>query len=87
MKRLIQKIKLRKFKTDVIKDYFEKHPNENEFYVLYTDGTWENVWYKDDLIAILEKDHVKHIKYIFDATERIIVERDIKINVSEVLNE
>lgn len=79
MKKLIQTIKLRRYKTDVIKKYLENNPSE-EFYILYKDRTYEMVYFKEDLIKILEKDHIKPIQYIFDATDRIILERDIKVN-------
>ena len=79
MKKLMQTIKLRRYKTDVIKKYLENNPSE-EFYILYKDRTYEVVYFKEDLIKILEKDHIKPIQYIFDATDRIILERDIKVN-------
>ena len=79
MKKLMQTIKLRRYKTDVIKKYLENNPSE-EFYILYKDRTYEMVYFKEDLIKILEKDHIKPIQYIFDATDRIILERDIKVN-------
>lgn len=79
MKKLMQTIKLRRYKTDVIKKYLENNPSE-EFYILYKDRTYEMVYFKEDLIKILEKDHIKPIQYIFDATDRIILDRDIKVN-------
>ena len=39
---------------------------------------------KDDLIRLLEKDHIKPIRYIFNMSDRIIVDRDIHINIEEV---
>ena len=65
MKKLIQTIKLRRFKTEV-----------NSCQECYT---------KDDLIRLLEKDHIKPIRYIFNMSDRIIVDRDIHINIKEVL--
>lgn len=79
MKKLMQTIKLRRYKTDIIKEYLKNNPSE-EFYILYKDGTYGQVYFKEDLISILEKDHIKPILYIFDATDRIILERDIKVN-------
>ena len=39
MKKLMQTIKLRRYKTDVIKEYLKNNPSE-EFYILYKDGTY-----------------------------------------------
>ena len=59
----------------------------NEFLVLFKDGTCKEIYYKDDLINILSKDHIKPIRYIFSMSDRIIVDRDIHINEKEgVLN-
>lgn len=85
MKKIIQTIKLRKYKTKVIDEYLKKAPNKDEFYILYKDGTYEYVYFKDDLIDRFEKDHLKPIRYIFDATDKIIVDRDIKIDISGVV--
>ena len=47
----------------------------------------KEIYYKDDLINILSKDHIKPIRYIFSMSDRIIVDRDIHINEKEgVLN-
>ena len=84
MKKIIRIIKLRKYKNKVIVEYLKNSPNEDEFYILYKNGTYEYVYFKDDLIDRIEKDHLKPIRYIFDATDRIIVDRDIKVDISEV---
>ena len=84
MKKIIQTLKLRKFRTQLMGDYLEKHPNEDEWYVLYKDMTFEYVYFKDDLIRILQKDHIKPVMYIFNATDRIVLERNIKIDLGEV---
>lgn len=87
MKKIVQTINPRKFKTGIIKNYFENNPNTDNFYVLYKDGTYEEVYFKNDLIKILEKDHIKPVMYIFDATDRIIVDREIYIDVGGIINE
>lgn len=79
MKKLIQIISLRNYKTEVIKKFLEENPNHDNFYILYTDGTYEEVYFKGDLISVLEKDHIKPIRYIFDANDRIIIDRKIHI--------
>lgn len=84
MKRIIQTIKLRKFKTEINKKYFENISDDyKEFLVWFDDNTCKSV-YKDELIHVLENDHVKKIRYIFDMTDRIIIDRDILINSIEV---
>ena len=79
MKKLFQTIKLRKLKTELTKDSL-KELEGHEFYVLYRDKTWEWCISKEEIKTILEQDHIKPVKYIFDATDRIIIERDILIN-------
>lgn len=39
------------------------------------------VYFKEDLIKKLEKDHIKPIQCIFDETDRIILDRDIKVSL------
>lgn len=83
VKKIIQTIKLRKFKTEVNKEIIEKM-DENSYLVWYKDGTCEEVNFKDDLIDILSKDHIKPIRYIFNMSDRIIVDRKIYINTEGV---
>lgn len=87
MRKIIQTIKLRRLKTEFNKEIIEAQ-NKNEFLVLFKDGTCKEVDFKDDLIDILSKDHIKPIRYIFSMSDRIIVDRDILINQEEgVLSE
>lgn len=85
MKKIIQTIKLRKLKTEVNKEYVEEM-NEGNYLVWFRDNTCEEVYYKDDLINILSKDHIKPIRYIFSMADRICIDRDVHINIEEVLN-
>jgi len=39
---------------------------------------------KYDLRKMLERDHINHIMYIFDATNRIIINRDVLINTDDL---
>lgn len=78
MKTLRQYIKLRKFNEGKMKEAIEALEGQ-EFFVLYDDGTFESVWFKDDLIPILRRDNKKKIKYVFDFVDRIIVDRDIRV--------
>ena len=78
MKKLFQKIKLRRLKTEFNKDSLKIMEGE-DFLVWFTDNTCKEVYCKDDLIRLLEKDHIKRIRYVFDMTDRIIVQRDIYV--------
>jgi len=78
MKKIIQTIKLRKLKTEITKDSLKEWEG-HEFYILYQNKTWEWAICKEEVISALKKDHIKPIKYIFDATDRIIIDRDILI--------
>lgn len=83
MKKIIQTIKLRKFRTELNKSSL-KSVTDNDFLVWYKNGTCERAYSKYDLINILEKDHIKPIQYIFEMNDRILVDRDIKIDIKEV---
>ena len=78
MKRIFQTISLRKLKTSVNKQALNQLEGK-EFIVLFNDGEYEKVYFKEDLKDILEKDHLRRIYYIFDLTDRIVVDRDILI--------
>lgn len=80
MKKIIQTIKLRRYKTKLNEEALKKIP-ENRYLVWYKDGTAEEAPFKEDLINILEKDHIRPIRYIFNMEDRIILDRDIKVNV------
>lgn len=85
MKKIIQTIKLRKLKTEVNKEYVEKM-NEGNYLILFKDNTCKQVYTKDELINILSKDHIKPVRYIFSMADRICIDRDVHINIEEVLN-
>lgn len=86
MKKILQIIKLKRLKTEINKESLENIPdNYKEFLVWFYDNTCKSV-YKDELICILENDHIKKVRYIFDMTDRIIVERDILIKREGVLS-
>lgn len=83
--KIFRTIRLRRLKTEIINEVSEENLKEFEnkqFYVLYRDDTYEYAWDTYALRKILEKDHIKPIQYIFDATDRIIVDRDIVIKES-----
>ena len=83
MRKIIQTIKLGKYKTKIVEETLKKYPNE-EYLVLYKDGTTKITLFKSDLIEALQKDHIKPIRYIFDMTDRICIDRDIKINIDKL---
>ena len=78
MKKLFQTIGLHKFKTNLNSKVLEQLEG-NEYYVLFQDGTYDYVYFKEDLTSILKQDHIKPIRYIFDAVDRIVIDRDIVI--------
>lgn len=80
MKKICQIIKLRKFKTGFSEEA-KKMLEGDVFLVLYKDNTVKNIYTKDDLIKELENDHIKPIKYIFDMSDRIILDRDIRVEL------
>lgn len=82
MKKIIQTIKLRKYKTKIVEEALKLYPSHS-YLIWYKDGTAQAVDFKDDLIEVLEKDHIRPIRYIFDMTDRIILDRDIKVELLE----
>ncbi len=84
MKKIAQTIKLRKLKTEVNKKYVEEM-NADNYLVLFKDDTCKQVYTKDDLINILSKDHIKPVRYIFSMADRICIDRDVHIDIKEVI--
>ena len=83
MKKICRTIKLMKFKTDICDTDLEKIRG-SDFVVLFWNDTYVKCYGKDELRYILEKDHINPIRYIFDLTDRIILDRDVLINTYEV---
>lgn len=83
MKKIVQTIKLRKLKTEVNKEFINGL-NENCYLVWFKDNTCEEINSKDDLIRLLEKDHIKPIRYVFSMADRILVDRDILVHPIEL---
>lgn len=85
MKKICRTLKLKKFKTEINKEFFDSMPtSERSFYILYDDGKYELAWSEYDVIRALEKDHIRRVKYIFDTTDKIMVNREIIINTDEI---
>lgn len=76
MRKLIQTITLRKYKTKIIED---AELYDEDYLVWYKDNTCENAPSGSELMKILSKDHIKPIRYIFNMSDRIILDRDIHI--------
>lgn len=83
MKKVCRTIKLMKFKSELGGDIFKDFEN-NEFIVCFEDDTYKYCPDKWDLRIYLEHDHIKKIAYIFDITDRIIVNRDVLINTDDI---
>lgn len=82
MKKIIQTIKLKRFKSMVDTTGF--NPFEGMFFILYQNGTYGLCWNKEELISELEKDHIKPIKYIVEKKDMIRLEKDILIDTEEI---
>lgn len=52
---------------------------EGDYLVWFKDNSCQECYTKDNLIKLLEKDHIKPIRYIFNMSDRIIVDRDTHI--------
>lgn len=78
MKEVCRIIKLRKFKTELNEESVSKWEN-HEFIVCFSNNKWCMACDKYDLRKVLERDHINPICYIFDITDRIIIDRDVLI--------
>lgn len=83
MKKICKTIKLMKFRSKLNEDSI-KNIEGTEFLVCFDDNKYEHVYFKYDLVKLLEKDHIRGIRYIFDFTDRIIIRRDVLIDIDEV---
>jgi len=83
MKSICRYLKLKKLKSGVAKESWEKLEGQ-EFIVVFWDNTIEHCIGRDELYHCLEQDHIKKIHYIFDMTDRIAINRDVIINTDEV---
>lgn len=83
MKKVCRIIKLRKYKSFFDKETIDKIEG-HDFIVCFSDSTFEWCISKDELTKCLEKDHIKRIRYIFDMSDRISINRDVLIDTSEI---
>lgn len=85
MKKICRTIKLRRFKTRVdINQLASILANSGEFIICFDDNTWQKCLSKEELRSHLEREHIKGIRYIFEFTDRITLDRDVLINTEEV---
>lgn len=83
MKKICRTIKLMKFKNKLNEESI-KNLEGTEFLVCFEDNKYEHVYFKYDLVRLLEKEHIRTIRYIFDMTDRIMIRRDILIDTEEI---
>lgn len=83
MKKICRTIRLLKFKTKINEENIDKFGN-HEFIICFDDSKWLIACDKYDLRRFLENDHIRSIRYIFDFTDRIIIDRNVLINTDEV---
>ena len=85
MRKIFQTKKFRKLKTKEDSALIDEL-NKGEYFVCFKNGTYREIYSEDDLIQMLEEDHLKPIRYVFSAADRICVDREIKI-IKEIPNE
>lgn len=82
MKKVFRKLILKKYKS-----YFDEKEldklNANEYIVCFDNNKWLFVIGKSDLRLLLERDHINPIRYIFDMSDRIYIQREAVIEDSE----
>jgi len=83
MKKICRKLSLRRIKTEITKEVL-KECEGRDFIVLFDNGKYERTYFKEDLISILEKDHINRIYCLFDLTDKIYVDRDVLINTDNL---
>lgn len=81
MKKICRTIKLRRFKCLVNKEEINKLGGY-EFIVCFDDNTYKWCLSKSELYRCLEQDHIKGIRYVFDVLDRMIIDRDVLIEIN-----
>lgn len=80
MKKILQALKLKSFRTEVNKDWIDKVYAE-QMIVCFQDGTWDEVYSKEELIDVLRKDHIKPIRYVFNTADKFVIDRDLLVKL------
>ena len=83
MKKICRKLKLMKYGCVFDQETLDKLSGES-FVVCFSNGTYENYCSRSDLVRVLENDHIKRIRYIFDMVNRIIVDRTVIIDTEDI---
>lgn len=83
MKKICRKLKLMKYGCVFDQETLDKLSGES-FVVCFSDGTYESYYSRSDLVRVLENDHIKNIRYIFDMVNRIIVDRTVIIDTEDI---
>lgn len=82
-KKIYQTIQLKRFKTQV--DNLGFNPFEDMYFVLFQDGKYELCWNKEELLQVVEKDHIRPIRYIAAKKDLIYLDKEIQVSGEEVL--
>lgn len=85
MKKLIRKIKLRRFK-DSIPESAKRDFIKQEFIVLYRNNKYKLLENEEKLNLEIER-NIGDIWYIFDMVDRMILDKNIEIEQGEEKNE
>ena len=78
MKKLFKTIKIRPLFKKEFKEAQRKY-TQGYIVLFQKSNTYKLVYNKDDLLSLVEQDNKERIAYIFDLTDRIIVDRNIKM--------
>lgn len=78
MKKLFKTIKIRPLFKKELKEAQRKY-TQGYIVLFQKSNTYKLVYNKDDLLSLVEQDNKERIAYIFDLTDRIIVDRNIKM--------
>lgn len=82
MKKLFKKIGFHKLRQRN-EDFWKTQENKNGYLVWFTDNTCAEAYNQDDLLDFLENDNKHRIRYIFDMVDRIVIDRDIQVDIKE----
>lgn len=84
MKKIFQKIKLKPSLQSLFEDSDNllKDFSGRSWMVLFKDNTWERVYFKDDLIRLIEQDRRRPISHIVDSINCMTLDRDIQVDAS-----
>ncbi len=83
MKKICRTIKLMKYKCFMDKETIDKIEGY-DFVVCFSDSTFEYCVSKSELESCLRRDHIKRIRYIFDVSDRISIDRDVLIDTNNI---